>query len=573
MGTLVGQTGGVSFSPADGIITLFIPLLLVVPGLVAVRLGLWTARRENPFTQLETLVVSALVSLASLFFIYVGLSIWHWHPTVLSDIQSQSLPWFVIGYCVHVFVAACTGMALGSFAYNYLLDNEARSRYDPWQYVFRQLTDSATIDVRTTSGLWVRGHLTKAEESTETRDLLLTSVNFLDKTPERDPHEAANQSTETLDRNSMTTDSKSSEIQDHDERPILAERTDDTNTGSWETIEQNLDEYFEANDEIQAALDDNSAGYMQLDGAAIEAIRVPDSTDVNTNEVYEELSNTDRVHKRAALLGDEFGYFSIEACLRSYCAGLNRAILRWIITLLLWITMLIVTIGSVGVIEISGEVSVHRAGLTWIALCTGISTVELIQHYSDSPMQWAEIPRRIGALTPFIASVLVIEWWVVGNWEILLDALAVLAGLLGGVTVGTVLHHLRDEYTATAALAVGIISTSLLALVTLYAFRVVVKPAVGQTLLLVAGAGTLGLFCERIRVGKAGAYEDWATVLADTVAMALAIGAAGLVFWSVGIASSPGTPGFFAAVILASIGFLAGGAALHGVVGVSQSKR
>jgi hypothetical protein len=376
---LLGQAGGFSFSPGTSLIALFIPLLLVVPGLVAIRLGLWTARRENPFTQLETLVVSALVSLASLFLIYVGFSIWLWQPAVSDNLQGQSLPWYVIGYCIHMLVAAAIGMALGSFAYNYLLDNEARSRYDPWQYVFRQLTDSATIEVRTTSGLWIQGHLTKAEESMGTRDLLLTSADVLNHTPESGHQEVANEDIEVLDADAASTDSESTGSGDLRDQSVPSESTDNKGIEDWEDIDNSLDREFKADEEVKAALDDDSAGYIQLDGSAIEAVRVPDGPAVNTDEVYEELSDADRVHKRATLLGDEFGYFIIENRLRTYFAGLNRAASRWAITGLLWVAMLVVTFSSVGIFEIDGVLGRHRAVLSWIGFLTGISTDELLR--------------------------------------------------------------------------------------------------------------------------------------------------------------------------------------------------
>ena len=561
----LGQAAGFSFSAGNSLIALFIPLLLIVPGLVAVRLGLWTARRENPFTQLEMLVLSALVSLASLFFIYVGFSIWLWQPAVSDNLQGQSLPWYVIGYCIHLLVAAATGMALSSFAYNYLLDNEARSRYDPWQYVFRQLTDPATIEVRTSSGLWIQGHLAKAEESTGTRDLLLTSANVLSHTRESNSQEIVNENITVPEEDRASTDSESTGAGDLHDQSVPSESDNSKGIESWENIDNSLDEEFKTNEEVQAALDDDSAGYIQLDGSSIEAVRVPDSPAVNTNEVYEELSDDDRVHKRAAQLGDEFGYFIIENRLRNFSRGLNRAAPRWAITVLLWVSMLVVTLSSVGIIEIDAMLGRHQAVLAWIGLITGISTVELLRYYWDSPIRWRNIPVGVGTLTPFIASIALVEWWVVGGWEIGFDIASIVAGLLGGITVGTVLHHLRDEYTATAAFAVTVMTSILLAFMSISSFGVDINSILGQSFFLLGAASALGLFCERIRVGKAGAYEDWATVLADTVALFLGIGAAGLGIWSIGIATTSGQSAYPTAVMIGFIAVLAGGAALHGV--------
>jgi|AntDeeMinimDraft_4_1070355.scaffolds.fasta_scaffold01790_4 hypothetical protein len=560
---LVAQTGGFSFSPGTSIIALFIPLLLVVPGLVAVRLGLWTARRENPFTQLESLVVSALVSLASLFVLYAGLSVWYWRPIIVGDIQGQSLPWFVIGYGIHIAIAACTGMALGSFAYNYVLDNEARSRYDPWQYVFRQLTESATIEVRTTSGLWVRGHLTKAEASTGTRDLLLTSVDVLNHTVERTPADPVERDAEGPGEEVSTPDSGLAGSGGETESPQADTQTKDSGGAFWENIDEG--KYFETNEEVIEALERDSAGYVQIDGSAVEAVRVPNGPDVNTEEVYEELSDTDRVHKRAALLGDEFGYFKIEGRLRNYCAHLNHATSRWALLFLFWMVTLVVTVGSIGGAGIGGSVGVQRAVLAWSALLTGMSCVELLRYYPESQIRGAKISHAATAIISFATGVLAIKWWIVRDLGVVFDVAAVFAGLCSGVLVSTVLIHLREEYTTTAALAVSIAATSLLALISFASFRVVLEPVIGQALLLVTVASSLGLFCERIRVGEAGEYEDWATVLADSIAMGLAIGAAGLILWSSGLISYAGFSGVGIAAVLCIISVLAGGAAFHGV--------
>lgn len=559
---VVGQAGGFSFSPGTSLIALFIPLLLIVPGLVAVRTGLWTARRENPFTQLETLVVSALVSLASLLLIYIGFSVWLWKPAVLDNLQGQSLPWYIAGYCIHIVVTAAIGIAVGSFAYNYLLDNEARSRYDPWQYVFRQLTNSATIEVRTASGLWIRGHLTKAEASTGTRDLLLTSATVLGHTPE-DTQQERPGDTAQFDEEAASTGSALTKVNDRDDQSAQAEDADSEGI-DWENIDNSLDEEFKTDEEVKNALKNDSAGYLQLDGSAIEAVQVPDGPAVNTDEVYEELSDADRVHKRAALLGEEFGYFIIEDLLRNSLAGLNRGASRWAVTGFLWIAILAVTFGSVGILESDSLPGMHRAALAWIGLLTGISMTELLRYHRGTPMQWRNLPVNIGALTLFIASAAVVEWWVVGEWAVVVDIAIIVIGLLGGVTVGTVLHHLRDEYTATVALAVTAVTTILLASVSVHAFSVSITPVFGQTLVLVGVASLFGLFCERIRVGQAGAYEDWATVLADIISTALGVVAAGLGIWSMAVATSTGQTGYLTAVVLGFLAILAGGVALHG---------
>ena len=562
---IIGQAGGFSFSPQTSLIALFIPLLLIVPGLVAVRLGLWTARRENPFTQLETLVMSALVSLCSLLLMYVGFSVWLWEPVVLDNLQGQSLPWYITGYLIHIVAAAVLGMTIGSFAYNYLLDNEARSRYNPWQYVFRQLIDSATIEVRTASGIWIRGHLTKAEESTGTRDLLLTSATVLHDTLEGDRKKAPNENIGISEEGEVPIDSESTDAENIHHQPDPVEKGKKGGIDNWKHIDNSLDEEFKTNDKVRDALDNDSAGYIQLDGTAIEAVRVPDGPSVNTNEIYEELSDSDRVHKRTALLGREFGYFIIEDRLRNLIVRLNRAASRWIITGLLWATMLAVTLGSAGVIEVGSMLGSHQAILSWLGLLTGVSIVELLRYYLDTPIEWRGIPISVGVLTPFIVGVALVEWWVVRDWPSVFNIISATVGLLGGITIGTVVHHLRNQYTATAALAVTAIIAVQMAFVSAYAFGAGMTPTFGRPFVVVGFASTFGLFCERIRIGKAGAYEDWATVLADTVATCLGISAAGLGIWSVGVAMSTGQAGYLTSIILGFIAVLAGAAAIHGV--------
>lgn len=506
------QSAGISLTPSKPLAALFIPLLLIIPGVVGLQISLWTTRRRNSFSQLERLVLSALISLGSLFVLYAGGSVFIWELVDFNSVSSSSLFKVVCGYVLHFATAAVVGALAGSFVYNYYLGNSPGSMYDSWGYLFNRRDEGDRVQVRTTSGLWLVGHVHQVREDGESRDLLLSGV---DVHPSIEDQPVTQQS--ESDQSSNPTNDGGIDI------------NDDHTFDDFDKIDEEMDKEFKRDYGLEDSNATEKLQFLHLDESKIEAVGQKNSV---TEGFDEEVSAKDRLQRRTGSIATVFGYEAIERWLVTQFNRANsergRLLSSLPLILGLWATLMFPA--RIG--ELTGIPPTFVTALVSISAFT-LGYTEILQY------DFGLIVHRLGTVirtlllgvVMAVGSMVVIFIWPQSPTRLLVGGLV--AGSLASLPVSLVISQIRYRYIETVSLMVTVVILACIGISVPIVSGHVLPQAYGQSLILLGVSGGIALFVERIRVGQPGPFEEWPRVLADILAIVLAASGAVLIIYTV----------------------------------------
>lgn len=165
--------------------TLLLFLLFIAPGLLGLKTRLWVSRRPTEYDRIDIIVFSVIFSISSLILLYLSWSYLRWEFITGDTVRRISLAQFLGIYILHVLQCLVIGVAAGSFAHNYIEDNRIRDLYNSWEFAFQYVHSAIDVDVKTSDGHWIRGHVIQYETTDGVRDLILSSPRLVDS-PEAD---------------------------------------------------------------------------------------------------------------------------------------------------------------------------------------------------------------------------------------------------------------------------------------------------------------------------------------------------------------------------------------------------
>lgn len=516
------QSTGISLTPSRTLIALFIPLLLIIPGVAGLQVSLWTTRRTDTFSQLERLVLSALISLGSLFLLYVVWSVIRWTPVSYEMISTLSLVAVVCGYILHFATAAFVGVIAGSFAYNYYLGNSPSSMYDSWEYLFTLRNEGDDVKIRTTSGLWLKGHVHQVMNNGTSRDLLLDNVEVLALTETQATQEGEG---ESASDESGQQDDTQQEISEDDSFEELEAKLD-------EQIDSQLQDYSEVED----ARSTKQLQYLHLEGSEIEAIG--QNEDI-TEGFDEEIDAMDRLQRRTGSIASVFGYESLELGL---VALFRRANSKWgrLLTSLTFVLTMGITVGFQAPVEtIVGVPSTDILTVVAVALLTMVY-LEFGQSLLDSGEQnLRRLSKGFAVGTTLVGFVFIVV--SVTRYPMWRSLGAVGAGILAAVPVSSVVNRIRHQYTQTISVTTTVIILACIGIAVPAISGHTIPPTYGQTLIGLGVCAGIVLFIERIRTGQPEPFQEWPRVLADILAIGFAVSATVLLIRAVSRFSNLGS--------------------------------
>lgn len=498
------QGTGLSLTPSKTFLALFIPLLLVIPGVVGLQISLWTTRRTDTFSQLEKLVLSALISLTSLFILYVGWSVILWDLIGYEYISDFSLFQVVCGYVLHFATAGLVGLLAGSFTYNYYLGNTPGRMYDSWEYLFEQRHEEDDVKIRTVSGLWLKGHVNQVEDDGTIRDLLLDNVEVL-VPPEK-----------------SVSEEKGAELSsirpDHEE----TEKPEINEEDSIDELDSKIDAEFEDDYNLGDSTSTEQLQFLHLEGSEIEAIG--QEGDI-TEGFDEELDGKDRLQRRTGSIASVFGYSSIENWLGTQFNRANSGSGRFLTSLFLMLGLWTMLVYPAPIGEFVGIPPTFLISFITITILT-IGSTELLRYdlaFSKPTVVKLLQILSIGALLT-ISSGAIVYYFAQYSTHLLIGS--VIAGSIASIPISLVITRVRHRYTETVSLTVTAVMIACIGLVVPTISGYYLPRAYGQTLIaLGVGAGVV-LFIERIRIGQAELFQDWPRVLADILAIGVAVSGA-----------------------------------------------
>lgn len=503
------QNAGISLTPSKTLAALFIPLLLIIPGVAGLQVSLWTTRRRNSFSQLERLVLSALISLGSLFVLYAGGSVFLWELIDFNSISNFSLFQVVCGYILHFATAAVVGVLAGTFVYNYYLGNSPGSMYDSWGYLFNRRDEGDKVLVRTSSGLWLEGHVHQVREDGESRDLLLSGVD-VHSSLEDQP------ATQQLEPNRSSNSTSDEDIEINEDDP-------------FDKIDEEMDEEFKRDYGLMDSNATEQLQFLHLEESEIEAVGQEKSV---TEGFDEEVSAKDRLQRRTGSIASTFGYKAMERWLVTQFnrANSERGRVLSSITLILGLWATLTFPAMIG--ELTGVPPTFITALVSISTFT-LGYTEFLRYDLSfaMPRLNSVIWTLLLGVVLAVGSLVLIFIWPQSPTRLLIGGLV--AGSLASVPVSLVISQIRYRYTETVSLTVTVVILACIGIAVPIAGGYVLPRAYGQSLILFGVSGGVALFVERIRVGQPGPFEEWPRVLADILAIALAASGAVLIVCAV----------------------------------------
>lgn len=164
--------------------SLLLPLVFLAPGVPALRLKRWAARRSGRPPRFQLIVYGTLLSGASLVTLYFGVSWLNWKLVTVKMVNCLSLFEGLLLFVAHLGLTCVYGILTGEAQYNYRTGNRPRDLYDSWDFAFEKVYQGGDVVLKTTRGTWIRGRVVQNGSSEEKQDLLFESAGVV--APETD---------------------------------------------------------------------------------------------------------------------------------------------------------------------------------------------------------------------------------------------------------------------------------------------------------------------------------------------------------------------------------------------------
>lgn len=282
--------------------TFLFPILFLTPGLLALRVALWTARLGNVLSRLQKVAYSVVLSTASVFVMYLGWSLLRWE--LLSPDDTVPFWTFVVAVPVHLLLTGLIGVTAGASIHNYVETGRRLDETDNWEFALSRYSDDEVV-VRTCGGKEVQGELVdtavfdqeeglEASRSDDSR-LETTGLDTSEGILLTDPSAADTESTEKVE-----------EMYDDDDDGT------GTESGERDDKEQSTeqDEWSEsATDDTGALrLTDEDTNYAYFPREDVEAILFLDKL---TDEKEPRVSRDDRAQEFLGNVVDELAPYTL----------------------------------------------------------------------------------------------------------------------------------------------------------------------------------------------------------------------------------------------------------------------
>lgn len=186
-------------------LNLVLLILLVVPGLLGVKAYLKSADQVEDHTRIDAVVYSIVLSIASIYLLYLAYWVYDGGLITLSTLQDASTPRFLLSYPLLVLVSVVVGKVYGRYQYHIgnndyfdrrrdilskartsmkegsfrtkfltpLIEGDSTSRETLWEHIFRGSLDSDKVTVVTKEGERIHGTVLMAGTERQSRDILI----------------------------------------------------------------------------------------------------------------------------------------------------------------------------------------------------------------------------------------------------------------------------------------------------------------------------------------------------------------------------------------------------------------
>lgn len=154
---------------------LILPILLLLPGLLGLKVFLLRADRVDAYSRLDAIIYSIGISIVSVLILYGGYGISLWSLPTFEDVQFSSLPILIGLYLSHVGVSSLLGEIAGRVANRRDSDGRDTTRKEIWDYAFDEIYSDSRVKVFTNAGSEIEGTVVRAGQPLQSRDLILAS--------------------------------------------------------------------------------------------------------------------------------------------------------------------------------------------------------------------------------------------------------------------------------------------------------------------------------------------------------------------------------------------------------------
>lgn len=475
---IVAQTGlGTAF-----LRSLLLPLVFLAPGVPALRLKRWAARRNGRPPRFQLIVYGTLLSGASLVTLYFGVSWLNWELVTVKTLDELSLFEELLLFVAHLALTCVYGLLAGEVQYNYGSGNLPRDLYDSWDFAFEKVYQGGDVVLKTTGGTWIRGRVVQSGSSEEKQDLLFESARVLDA-----PRDGVTSVSSTQE--------STPEVYYNGYEALR--QTESTDEGPEET--DSADE-LSGMDKIVAedSIKTPAGNYVQIEEENIEAVILCGGTDMNP-----EAEIADEKNAAAQTIIQELteSSFQIPRLSTDRLNGHGTALL-----------VLVLASVTVSVFLLSALDSLFSA-MTLPLLCLGtLSATATILYFRTKTLDLC-VGRisSVGSgktLGAFVVLTLPVLVW----YRPVTEATPLLSGVLVGTAFATLHLSVADDFDSTSAsllTVLGIILVSSAAVwfkpwATEWMWRLVSFVAFGIVVLLTV---------DRLRKGTPSSYDRWSEVV------------------------------------------------------------
>lgn len=453
--------------------SLLLPLVFLAPGVPALRLKRWAARRSGRPPRFQLAVYGTLLAATSLLTLYLGVSWFEWRPIGTSWIDDLSLYQQILLFVLHFALTLVYGALFGEVKYNYYTGNKPRDLYDSWDYAFEHVFQSGDVILKTTSGTWVHGEVVQSGSSDETRDLLFESARVLDPR-------------ETSELSVTPHGETAPQIQHGDENSVLRD-----STASFSDMDELLSE-----DQSETATADN---YIYVDKSTVETVIFCGGTEMEPAAEIE--AGTPGAVEE--LLSELFGEVprvpdSLESTLRAYRLPLLGVV---------------VALVAASLSVFSGWLVLPDRGETYLSCVIGVVTASTTTvYYRTGVLRRPKCVLNVDVgghetLYGFLAVVAVWSYAPVLSPAVV----PLLVGVVVGTTLTTVHLGLLGRFDTRAASCSSVLASIPIVVAVVWVERGVTS-LFGRTTTLFWAIIAVVLIVDRIRIGTPSSYNEWSDV-------------------------------------------------------------
>jgi hypothetical protein len=154
---------------------LILPILLLLPGLLGLKVFLYRADRVDAYSRLDAIIYSIGISIVSFLLLYGAYGLYLWSFPTFQDVQFSSLPLLIGLYLGHVGVSSALGYVAGRVSNRRDSGGRDTTRKEIWDYAFDEIYSDSRVRVFTNAGSEIEGTVVRAGQPLQSRDLILAS--------------------------------------------------------------------------------------------------------------------------------------------------------------------------------------------------------------------------------------------------------------------------------------------------------------------------------------------------------------------------------------------------------------